>query len=61
MTAYAMLFVGAAGLSHDQAWALFLIAAVMFLLLSIGIHNAWDTVTYLAVQPRQADNKEKPK
>jgi len=61
MTAYATLFVGAAGLSHDQSWALFLIGAVLFLLLSIGIHNAWDTVTYLAIQPRQADNKEKPK
>jgi hypothetical protein len=61
MTAYAMLFVGAAGLSHDQSWALFVIGAVLFLLLSIGIHNAWDTVTYLAIQPRRADNKEKPK
>jgi hypothetical protein len=61
MTAYAMLFVGAAGLSHDQSWALFLIGAVMFLLLSIGIHNAWDTVTYLATQPRETNNKEKPK
>jgi len=61
MTAYAALFVGAAGLSHDQIWALFLIAAVSLLLLGIGIHNAWDTVTYLATQPRATDNKEKPK
>jgi len=36
MTAYAALFVGAAGLSHDQIWALFLIAAVSLLLLGIG-------------------------
>src|SRR6266511_581016 len=61
MTAYAALFVGAAGLSHDQIWALFLIAAVSLLLLGIGIHNAWDTVTYLATQPRETDKKEKPK
>ena len=61
MTAYAALFVGAAGLSHDQIWALFLIAAVSLLLLGIGIHNAWDTVTYLATQPRETDSKEEPK
>jgi len=61
MTAYAALFVGAAGLSHDQIWALFLIAAVSLLLLGIGIHNAWDTVTYLATQPRETDKQGKPK
>jgi len=60
MTAYAALFVGAAGLSHDQIWALFLIAAVSLLLLGIGIHNAWDPVTYLATQPQENDKKEKP-
>src|SRR6267143_5119061 len=61
MAAYAALFVGAAGLSHGQIWALFLIAAVSLLLLGIGIHNAWDTVTSLAMQPRETDKKEKPK
>jgi len=61
MAAYAALFVGAAGLSYGQIWALFLIAAVSLLLLGIGIHNAWDTVTYLAMQPRETDSKEKPK
>src|SRR6266704_2325039 len=39
--------VGAAGLSHDQSWALFVIGAVALLLLFIGIHNAWDTVAYV--------------
>jgi hypothetical protein len=60
MAAYAMLFVGAAGLSHDQSWAFFLIAAVMLLLLAIGIHNAWDTVTYM-VMIRNEQNQDKPK
>ncbi len=60
MVGYATLFVGAAGLSHEQTWALFLIAAVSLLLLGIGIHNAWDTVTYLATQKQNAD-KEKAK
>jgi len=31
------------------------------LLLGIGIHNAWDTVTYLATQPRETEKKGKPK
>ena len=62
MAAYAMLFVGAAGLSHDQRWALFLIGAVMMLLLSIGIHNAWDTVTYMVMNRNdESRNKEHPK
>ncbi|PYQ94677.1 MAG: hypothetical protein DMF96_25080 [Acidobacteria bacterium] len=59
MLAYAMLFVGAAGLSHEQTWALFLIATVSLLLLFIGIHNAWDTVTYLATT-RLKDANTKP-
>jgi len=44
---YATLFIGAAGLSHDQHWATFLIGGVNLLLVCIGIHNAWDTVTYI--------------
>ncbi len=62
MTAYAMLFVGAAGLSHDQTWAFFLIGAVMMLLLSIGIHNAWDTVTYMVMKRNdESRTNENPK
>ena len=57
MAAYAMLFVGAAGLSHEQAWALFLVGGVAMLLLAIGIHNAWDTVTYMVMNR----NGEQPK
>ena len=47
MIGYAMLFAGAAGLSHDQNWALFTIGGVALLLLFVGIHNAWDTVAYV--------------
>jgi hypothetical protein len=47
LISYASLFVGAAGLSHDQPWALFLVAGVALLQLCIGIHNAWDTVVYI--------------
>lgn len=53
LLAYTALFVGAAGLSHDQTWALFLIGGVALLLLCIGIHNAWDTVTYIVARGRE--------
>ena len=46
LTAYAMLAVSAcAAYSHPRP-ALFLVAAALLLLLFIGIHNAWDIVTY---------------
>ena len=62
MIAYTALFVGAAGLSHDQPWALFLIAAIALLLLFIGIHNAWDTVTYVvALRIEEAQPPKPPK
>jgi hypothetical protein len=44
--AYAML-AGSAFASHSYARpALFLVAAAALLLLFVGIHNAWDAVTY---------------
>jgi hypothetical protein len=61
MAAYAMLFVAAAGLSHDQSWAFFLIGGMLLLLLSIGIHNAWDTVTYMVVNRKNGAQNEEPK
>lgn len=62
MAAYVMSFVTAAGMSHDQTWALFGIGGVALLLLCIGIHNAWDTVTYVIVTGREgASNAEKSK
>jgi hypothetical protein len=46
LAAYAMLVVSAwAAYSHPRR-ALFLVGAAVLLLLFIGIHNAWDTVTY---------------
>jgi len=45
--AYAAVLVGAL-LLHDGAEVpLFAIAAATLLLICVGIHNAWDTVTYL--------------
>src|SRR5205807_7795436 len=46
LVSYTALVVAAIVLPGHPAPALFVIAAVTLLLLFIGIHNAWDTVTY---------------
>jgi hypothetical protein len=45
-TAYAMLAVSACAANSHPRPALFLVGAAALLLLFIGIHNAWDTITY---------------
>jgi hypothetical protein len=53
---YAFLFGAALTLVHRETASLFAIAGVALLLLLIGIHNAWDSVTYIATgQAPQAD------
>ncbi|MFI5242646.1 MAG: hypothetical protein ACHQRL_06530 [Gemmatimonadales bacterium] len=47
---YAAILSGALTLTHETTDALFGIAAASVLLLFVGIHNAWDTVTYVAQQ-----------
>lgn len=47
-TAYAVLLAGSIALFRYAASGLFVIASSLLLLLFIGIHNAWDTVTYVA-------------
>jgi hypothetical protein len=53
--------LAAAGLiaTIHAANALFAIAAATTLLLFVGIHNAWDTVTYMALQRLRARQKKK--
>ena len=48
LVAYLTLVVAAALLSGNPEPALSLIAAVTLGLVAIGIHNAWDTITYVA-------------
>lgn len=50
LAAYAILLASGIGLAWRPAGALFVLAAAGLLLLFIGIHNAWDTVTYIAVE-----------
>ena len=49
LVAYVLLVVAAAMLPRYHLLALFGIATFALLLLFIGIRNAWDTVTYVAV------------
>jgi hypothetical protein len=51
--AYATLFAGAITMDRDD-FGLFAIGATTLLLLLIGIHNAWDSVAYLAIEQNKA-------
>ncbi len=55
--AYAALFVAALLMSGNAAIALFVIGAATMLFLFIGIHNAWDTVTYTVFTDFQSENE----
>jgi len=48
--AYSALFIVALMLKVHEEVALFVVAGVSMLLMYIGIHSAWDTVTYIASQ-----------
>jgi hypothetical protein len=54
---YTTLLVAAIALPGYPALALFVIAAVTVLLLFIGIHNAWDAVTYVVIELSRPENK----
>jgi len=53
LLAYGALLTSALFLRRDPVHCLFVIGAATVLLLFIGIHNAWDTVTYVAVDRRK--------
>ncbi len=55
LLAYLALVVSAILLPGSPAPALFVVGAVTVLLLMIGIRNAWDSVTYLAIERSQPE------
>src|SRR5205814_10035672 len=57
LVSYTALLVAALLLPGNPAPALFVIAAATVLLLFIGIHNAWDNVTYIAIEFSEPQNK----
>lgn len=52
--AYATVWIAGAAFTSDTPAALFWIGAATLLLVFIGIHNAWDTVTYVTMQGSDA-------
>jgi len=60
VVAYGTLLTAAILLGGHPTSSLFVIAAISLVLLFLGIHNAWDTVTYVAVQrPLEREREEK--
>ncbi|HBB88389.1 MAG TPA: hypothetical protein DC047_12315 [Blastocatellia bacterium] len=53
LIAYGLLLIGGIFLRSYPRRVLFIVAATALLLLFIGIHNAWDTVTFIAVEHMQ--------
>ena len=57
--AYAIVLVTAFTVQDNPTPSLFAIAGVVLVLLFIGIHNAWDSVTFTALNQRQqAENRK---
>jgi len=56
---YMALLVAAILLTRDPPLCLLIIGVTALLLLFIGIHNAWDSVTYIATQQPQHREGEK--
>ena len=54
LAAYVAVLAGAMGLRRASTLSLFAIGGAAVLLLFVGVHNAWDTVTYILVARWQA-------
>jgi hypothetical protein len=56
--AYAGLVGGALAMVRDTVDALFWVGAVSLLLMFIGIHNAWDTATFIIIGGAQESTRD---
>ena len=54
---HVLLIVAAFVLPKSPSVALYIVASVTMLLLLVGIRNAWDMVTFLAVERAHSENK----
>ena len=57
VTAYAVLTVAALLLRRRPAAGLYGVAVAALSLLYIGVHNAWDSVTFTALNQHQQEEK----
>jgi hypothetical protein len=53
---YIVLIIAAIALPANPALTLYVISAAMLVLLFLGIHNAWDLVTFFALARSEAEN-----
>jgi len=61
LVSYSALVIGGILLPGQPAQALYIIAAATVLLLFVGIHNAWDNVTFIAIELSQRENTRQEK
>ena len=57
--AYIAIIAAGVGMSRAPTPSLFALAAATLLLVLIGIHNAWDTVTFLAFDYRASQSQKR--
>lgn len=58
LSAYSTLFLASIFVGRGQTPALFVVGGTALLLMFIGIHNAWDTVTYVTIEGRKLENTQ---
>jgi len=58
LIAYAVLLLSAITFTRSPRRVLFFVGGVILLLLFVGIHNSWDSVTYIAVEYLQHKKKD---
>ncbi len=59
LLAYALVVVAATLFRTHAREVLFVVAGTTLLLLFIGMHNAWDTVTYITVEQAQSSKRRR--
>ena len=57
LACYTALFIAAFVLLSNPELSMFFIGAVAVLFLFVGIHNSWDTITYITVELPRPDDK----
>ncbi len=61
LAGYLSILVAGSALPYATTLLLFVVGGATVLLLFVGIHNAWDTVTYIVVSRLQERSGPKPK
>ena len=61
LIAYSVLLVSAAAFRASPQRVLFVVGGMVLLLLFVGIHNSWDSVTYITVEYMQTNTEKDEK